>query len=139
MRKIVIGSLIVLMQMVVAGCGDSHNSPPPVVGDVATFTRVQNEVFSQTCNTAECHDTITHQSALDLSVGQAYVQIVNIPSVQIPSLMRIAPNDPDNSYLLQKISTSTPASGLRMPPGAILADSQINLVRRWILRGAPND
>jgi len=139
MRMIVIGSLIILIQMVVAGCGDSHNSTPPVVGDVATFTRVQNEVFLQTCATAECHDTITRQSALDLSVGQAHVQIVNIPSVQIQSLMRIAPNNPDNSYLFQKISTSSPASGLRMPPGAILADSRINLVRRWILRGAPND
>jgi hypothetical protein len=139
MRKVVIGSLIVLMQVVVAGCGNSHNSPPPVAGDVATFIRVQNEVFLQTCATAGCHDTITRQAALDLSAGQAYVQIVNIASVQIPSLMRIAPNDPGNSYLFQKISSSSPAAGLRMPSGAILADSQINLVRDWILRGAPND
>ena len=134
-----IGSLLVLMQMVVAGCGNSHNSAPPVADDVATFTRVQNEVFLQTCATAGCHDTITRQAALDLSSGQAYLQIVNIPSIQFPSLMRIAPNDPGNSYLFQKISSSSPDAGLRMPSGGILADSQINLVRDWILRGAPND
>jgi len=139
MKKIVIGSLLILMQMFSLGCGSSHDSPQPVADDTATFTRVQNEVFLQTCAAAGCHDTLARQAALDLSVGQAYVQIVTIPSVQIPSLLRIAPDDPDNSYLFQKISSSTPSSGVRMPPGVILADSQITLVRNWILRGAPND
>jgi CHRD domain-containing protein len=111
--------------------------PPPDPN--ATFTRVQNEVFTSTCARIGCHDTIGQQSRMILSSGRAYDQIVNVPSVEMPDLARVKPNDPANSYLYRKI-TGAGITGDRMPQGLPpLSDAQISLIRDWIRRGAPND
>ena len=105
----------------------------------ATFTRVQTEVFTPTCAQLGCHDPLGHQESQILSAGQAYANTVNRASVENPSLLRVAPGDPTNSYLYRKI-TGSGISGDRMPQGqSPLTDAQIKLVRDWIRRGAPND
>ncbi len=125
--------------MLIAGCGDSHPAGQAPVTTSATFSRIQLEIFTPSCAVASCHDTTTHQSGLDLSEGNAYVQIVNVASAEVPALKRVAPNDPDNSYLFQKIN-GTASVGVQMPSGAPrLGSDQINLVRDWILSGAPNN
>ena len=79
------------------------------------------------------------QSQQVLAQGFAYQNTVGVPSVEIPSLLRIAPGDPSNSYLYRKI-TGAGISGDRMPQnGPPLNAAQIKLVRDWIRRGAPND
>jgi hypothetical protein len=109
------------------------------IDPTATFTRVQNEIFTPTCAALGCHDRLGRQSEQQLSAGVAYAQIVNHSSVELPQLMRIAPGDPANSYLYRKI-TGAGITGDRMPQGGpYLTDSQIKLVRDWIRRGAPND
>lgn len=124
----------------IAACGDSHPAGQATVNTSATFSRVQLEIFTPSCAVSSCHDTTTHQSGLDLSLGNAYVQIVNIPSTELPALKRVAPSDPNNSYLLQKINGTTNIPGLQMPLGkAPLNSDQVNLVRDWILSGAPNN
>lgn len=109
------------------------------IDPTATFTRVQNEIFTPTCSQLGCHDTLGQQSQMILTPGRAYGSTVNVPSVEMPSLRRIAPNDPANSYLYRKI-TGAGITGDRMPQSlAPLNDAQITLVRNWIRRGAPND
>lgn len=74
-----------------------------------------------------------------LTAGTAYASIVNATSVEMPSLKRVAPGDPANSYLYRKI-TGSGITGDRMPQSLPpLTDAQIALVRDWIRRGAPND
>jgi hypothetical protein len=74
-----------------------------------------------------------------LTAGQAYGNIVNVPSVEMPGLSRIKPSDVANSYMYRKI-TGAGITGERMPLGGpSLSDAQIQLVRNWIRRGAPND
>ena len=36
-------------------------------------------------------------------VGQAFSNIVNVPSMQNPNLDRVEPNEPGNSYLVHKV------------------------------------
>jgi hypothetical protein len=75
---------------------------------------------------------------MNLSQGQAYANIVNVQSNQMPSLDRIEPNDPDNSYLIRKIE----GTGLlqRMPAGGSpLPAATIQLIRDWTAAGAPNN
>jgi hypothetical protein len=117
--------------------------PLPGSGDpidpTATFTRVQNEIFTPTCASIACHSTLVHQSEQVLAAGQAYVNTVNRPSIEMPNLVRIKPGDPANSYLYRKI-TGAGITGDRMPQSLPpLPDAQIKLVRDWIRRGAPND
>src|SRR5206468_3771754 len=100
---------------------------------------VQNEIFTPTCAVLGCHDPLGRQENMILSSGRAYTNAVGVASNQMPSLMRVAPGDPANSYLYRKI-TGVGISGDRMPQaGPPLPDAQIKLVRDWIRRGAPND
>jgi hypothetical protein len=109
------------------------------IDPTATFTRVQNEIFTPTCAALGCHDRLAKQENQQLTTGVAYSQTVGHPSAEMPSLLRVAPGDPANSYLYRKI-TGAGITGDRMPQGGpFLTDAQINLVRDWIRRGAPND
>lgn len=112
---------------------------PPPVDPSATFTRVQNEIFSGTCTAVGCHDNLGRQQNLRLVPGVAHSQIVGVPSEQMPSLRRVDPASFENSYLYRKL-TGVGITGDRMPQGGPpLNAEQIALVRDWIRRGAPND
>jgi hypothetical protein len=133
-------AFILTVAILTGACGESHTTTQQTtVSTSATFSRIQFEIFNQSCAVTSCHDTATHQSGLDLSVGNSYVQIVNIAAVEMPSLKRVAPYDPTNSFLFQKMNSTTNV-GVQMPPGASpLSTDQLNLVRDWILSGAPNN
>jgi hypothetical protein len=138
-------SLLIFAVLLLAGCGELKSPTDPGLGGgdpidpTATFTRVQNEIFTPTCASIACHDLIGQQSQQVLIAGRAYQQIVGVPSVEMPSLFRIAPGDPASSYLYRKV-TGAGITGDRMPQTLPpLSDSQIKLIRDWIRRGAPND
>jgi len=138
--------VLLVSALVITACGKLAELPtepggPAVepIDPTATFTRVQTEIFTPTCAALGCHDRLGRQQDQQLQAGVAYTQIVNHPSGEIPSLMRVAPGDPANSYLYRKI-TGAGITGDRMPQGGpYLSDAQIKLVRDWIRRGAPND
>jgi hypothetical protein len=137
-------SLIFTVCLLLTACGELKSptdagGPGDPIDQTATFTRVQNEIFTPTCASIGCHDPLGQQSQMILSAGRAYAQTVNQPSVEMPSLMRVRPNDPDNSYLYRKI-IGVNITGERMPLNrGPLSDAEIKLVRDWIRRGAPND
>lgn len=137
-------SSLILIVLILTACGEIKTPTSPLGGGepidmTATFTRVQNEIFSPTCASIGCHDPLGQESQLILSPGRAYAMIVNVPSVEMPSLARIQPNDPTGSYLYRKI-TGAGITGERMPLSRPpLSDANTKLVRDWIRRGAPND
>jgi hypothetical protein len=137
--------LIPFTLLLVIACGRLKEPTDPGLGGgepvdpTATFTRVQNEIFTPTCAQLGCHDTLGRQESLILSPGRAYAMTVGVASIETPSLMRVSPSDVANSYLYRKI-TGAGITADRMPQGGpILTDAQIKLVRDWIRRGAPND
>jgi hypothetical protein len=137
-------SLIFIAILLLTACGELKSPTDPggpgdPIDPTATFTRVQNEIFTPTCTTVGCHDVLGRSSEMVLSAGRAYAQTVNQPSVEMPALVRVRPNDPDNSYLYRKI-IGVNITGDRMPQAQPpLSAAQIKLVRDWIRRGAPND
>lgn len=75
-------------------------------------------------------------TGLRLDAGNSYALLVNVPSTQVPALLRVKPGDPDNSYLVQKIDGRAAVGG-RMPLGRpALPQASIVLVRSWIAGGA---
>ncbi len=136
--------VLLACSLLAVACGKLKELPSgPGAGEpidpTATFTRVQNEIFTPTCAALGCHDPLGRQEDLILRAGTAYAQIVGRPSVEMPSLARVQPGDANNSYLYRKIIGSG-LTGDRMPQGGpFLSDAQIKLVRDWIRRGAPND
>ncbi len=134
-----------VLAILLAGCGKLKELPTEPGGGgepidpTATFTRVQNEVFTPTCAVIGCHDPLGQQSQQVLTAGRSYDNVVNRPSVENPALLRVKPNDFANSYLYRKV-TGAGITGDRMPQGGpFLTDAQIKLIRDWIRRGAPND
>lgn len=69
----------------------------------------------------------------------SYAMLVDVPSSQNNTILRVAPNDPDNSYLIQKLE-GTAGTGAQMPlNGAPLPQAQIDVIRQWITDGAVDD
>lgn len=110
----------------------------PVGG--ATLDALQASIFTPSCAVSGCHTgpaSSSLPSGLDLSAADAsFANLVGIASLQQPAISRVAANDPDNSYLVQKIE-GTAASGSRMPlGGGPLDQALIDDVREWISNGA---
>ena len=75
-----------------------------------------------------------------LLASVSYGNLVNRASVQQASVLRVAPNNPDASYLVRKISGTPGINGLRMPlNGPYLTSEQIQIIRTWIQQGAQNN
>ena len=136
---------ILILALLLVACGKLETPTDPGSGGgtpidpTATFTRVQAEIFTPTCAQINCHHPIGQQSQMILTASQAYGMTVNVASVEMPSLKRVTPGDPANSYLYRKI-TGSGITGDRMPQSLPpLSDAQIALIRDWIRRGAPND
>lgn len=135
---------VALLVLFAAGCGELKSPTAPAgsgepIDSSATFTRVQNEIFTPSCATFVCHDTLGQQQGLVLAAGRAYASIVSKPSTQVASLQLVTAGNADNSYLYRKV-TGVGITGDRMPQGrAPLSPEQLKLLRDWIRRGAPND
>ncbi|MEW6169323.1 MAG: PE-PGRS family protein, partial [Pseudomonadota bacterium] len=73
------------------------------------------------------------------SAAASHAALVGVASLEVPELLRVAPGDPDNSYLVHKLEGSQ-AVGSRMPLGGpFLSEAEIGEVRQWIESGALND
>lgn len=113
-----------------------------------TFSSIQREIF-QTTDAAgrractECHSSMgrTPSAGLSLDPGVAYANLVSVRSVEKPDLLRVAPGDPDHSYLVHKLAGGPDIVGTRMPRGngPFLTEGQMTVIRRWIALGAPNN
>jgi hypothetical protein len=102
----------------------------------ATLVAIQANVFTPTCATAGCHSGAGAQQGLRLEDGMSLANLVNVASAEVPALMRVAPGDPDNSYLVQKLE-GTAAVGVQMPfGGPALDQALIDDIRQWISDGA---
>jgi len=80
---------------------------------------------------------------LDLSSGVSYGNIFNVNSGELPSMKRIKPGDPANSYLLHKVNGTqgtVGGSGQRMPFGcsgaSCLSAATRTAIENWITSGA---
>jgi hypothetical protein len=87
-----------------------------------------------------CHSGPTPAARLDLATDP-YSALVNKPSREKPGLLLVAPGDPANSYLIQKLQGAPGISGKRMPQNGppYLTDGQIQVIQRWIQAGAQDN
>lgn len=78
---------------------------------------------------------------LTLNSGTGLGELVDVDSVQLPSMKRVAPGDTGNSYLVHKlrgthIDIGGPVDSDSMPPLAPLAEADIQTIEAWIVGGA---
>jgi len=135
--------LAVLALITFVGCSADPRSPTDPGTDEpapeATFSRVQQEIFTPACALSGCHASPAPTQDLDLSPGQAWADLVNVPSRQ-SGLLRVQPGSAEQSYLVRKVRGDVGITGSRMPRGAApLTEEQIQLIEDWILLGALDD
>lgn len=105
--------------------------------DPVDFGSQIQPIFTNNCALSGCHAASTAQAGLVLDANRSLDNIVNVPSSQQPGFRRVLPGNPDDSYLVRKISGGPGISGGRMPFGrAPLPQTQIDLIRLWISQGA---
>jgi hypothetical protein len=123
--------------------GNPLGQPPPECTEAVCFERDIQPIFTANCALSGCHAGTLPQQGQNLSEGVAYQNIVNVASSERPGMKRVLPFQPDSSYLVHKIQgtqLSVGGSGERMPlGGAALTQSQIDIIRAWILAGAKNN
>ncbi len=127
------------MMLFIFGCERAapvQNQPIEV-----TLTSIQANVFDLNCAVSGCHLGSSAPLGLDLSEGNAFGSLVNVPSGEVPALMRVLPGDPENSYLVHKIEGRPTIIGDRMPRGRPdpLTSEEIQAVRDWIAAGAKDN
>jgi len=102
--------------------------------------RVFTNNGAKTCAQAGCHSGANAQQGQNLEAANAYANIVNVPSTEKPSVLRVKPGDGDNSYLYQKITGASGIVGSQMPlAGGALAPADVDKIELWIDQGAPNN
>ena len=133
-----------------AGCDESLR---PIAGPspnlTPTFSSIQRDIFESTDDAGRAACVTCHRPGgigffavgLDLTSGGAYNALVGVPSRQRPDVARVAPGDPDDSYLIHKLEKRAGIVGLQMPLNGppYLTDGQIRIIKRWIETGAANN
>jgi hypothetical protein len=100
----------------------------------ADFDSIQRNVFTPICTT--CHAGSNAPQGLHLDSANSYSQLIGVPSAEVPSLLRVKPGDPANSYIVQKLEGHA-AVGAQMPfGGPPLPAATIAVIRQWISDGA---
>jgi hypothetical protein len=102
---------------------DSMTSPPSMML-TADFDSIQANIFTPIC--AGCHGGANPAANLSLDAAHSYNDLVNVPSTEEPTLDRVKPGDPTDSFLvihMQKDGDGAPAS-------------DIPFVVQWIVDGA---
>ena len=102
-----------------------------------TLSSLQERIFTPLCSVCHVDGGIAGFTGLWLDESNSAVTLINVPSVQVPALLRVGPGDPSGSYLVQKLE-GTAAVGERMPLGGpVLPESSMAVIRQWISAGAP--
>jgi hypothetical protein len=111
-----------------------------VQGLQASLDSIQANVFAVSCAFSGCHSGPAGPglpTGLDLTSADAsFAVLVGVASVEVPTVLRVTPGDPDASYLVRKLE-GTAAVGGQMPAGSPPLDqATIDVIRAWINSGA---
>ena len=107
------------------------------------FAASVQPIFTQNC--IGCHAGAGAPEGMSLAAGVAYNAIFEQAAGEVSALKRVRAFRPDSSYFVHKIQgtqATVGGSGSRMPLGCTtncLPNATINIIRNWILQGAPNN
>lgn len=102
-----------------------------------TFASIQANVLTPIC--VGCHAGAAAPAGLRLDESSSYALLVGVASAEAGSLKRVAPGNPGDSYIIQKLEGRA-AVGARMPLGGPYLDqATIDVIRQWIANGAAKD
>lgn len=107
------------------------------------FHDIQSRLLTPSCAYSGCHDG-NHPPYLSLQTGLAYNNLLHakVQNSVADTIYKalVVPGEPDSSFLYIKITAPIAGEGDRMPDRLTkLPQNEIDAIRSWIARGAPND
>ena len=131
-------NLLLILFLLVA-CTDDITSPAdsdsPASGLTASFSSIQELIFSSNCARSGCHSGATPREGLNLTSGNSYSNLVGVASNQ-SNLLRVKAGSSSESWLVKKITADGTSI---MPPSGSLMQATIDTIITWIDRGALNN
>lgn len=121
------------------GVVDPAGGLPDVEIANPSFTADIQPIFTRRCSIGGCHSFASRRGGLVLDAEHAYDMLVGVESAVNPALLRVAPGDPDASFLVHMIEANPTRRGElpRMPLGSQpLTERQIATIINWIAQGA---
>ena len=134
MKRLALVMIVLAAALGGAGCVGSLSDPDAFI-DGGTIPKDAQTVFDESCATIGCHDDVTTASNLNLlSPGvESRVLNVNATGSGCETRILVVAGDPNGSYLLDKILGTIGICGSRMPLLSILPDSDVEVIREWII------
>ena len=131
-------SIALLLALIVIGCTEKLVEPPPPPTVLAVPDSIQ-EVFTQHCANDNCHGGANPQQEQNLSDAvTSYANIVGVASRERPAILRIAPGDSGNSYMVMKLRNTPGIGGQAMPLGGFPLEASLTMrIAAWAQQGAP--
>ncbi len=122
--------------------GGCAGAGPPPSGAGSSFDAIQQTIFNVSCVSGPCHSSTAQAGGLVLEEGQSYARLAGVlPSnaaARAAGLERVAPGNPERSFLLRKLTGPAAVEGSRMPQAAApLSAADVERIRAWIVEGAP--
>ena len=145
LEHVALGAALLAAAVLSLGCANFETTVDPTGGAPDTLVSTPSfaanvaPIFEQRCAVGGCHSIATHQAGLTLAAGRAYESLVGVPSSLRPSVERVRPLAPRESWLVTMISADDAArQGVpRMPLATLpLTANQIATIVRWIEQGA---
>lgn len=91
-------------------------------------------LLAERCGSSICHNGAAGapRAGLDFSVPDIEHQLVGVASTQCGQFLRVNPDDPDQSFLLAKLTDPPAGCGSRMPIVGILSQDELACVRAYV-------
>lgn len=123
---------VLLLLALTLACSD--DSGPFGAGGVS-FSGDLQPIFNAEC--VGCHSDPYAMADLDLSDGASHEELIDVPSTGY-AMPRVTPYYPSQSVIYGKMLGDGSFGGV-MPQGGALPADQVEMVRLWIVDGAPNN
>jgi len=110
-------------------CGDDGGSNLPLA------VQVRGKIDQICASTDGCHGA--GAGMMGLAVGDEFPPMINVVSSEMSPLLRVAPGDPDHSYVYRKLACDGGIVGACMPASSGYNPDLARLFHDWIEAGAP--
>ena len=134
---------LALVALLAAGCTQKIDITAPPTDTPGSYVLVTPDsvqaIYDASCS--HCHYGATPLGGIALETAKrSYAYTVDFPAIQDASFLRIAPNDPANSYLLMKLTNDPRMLESLMPLGdPPLRPATIAVITNWVAQGARPD
>jgi len=133
-----------------ANCGSCGNVCAPGQKCVAgactcgavgkSFAGDVQPILTAHCASTGCHGGASPKQGLDLAAGHAFASLSNTKAAECSDgRLRVAPGQPSDSYLMDKLLGVDLCLGTSMPKQKALTSQEIETISNWICAGAPSN